>query len=443
MIQSICSRSVSARIACAAALAAAGLLARPAVAQEAEPAAEAPVSAQARAIYERTRGSVAQIRVLLGASDSHAGTGTGFVVGADGLILTNYHVIADKALEPDTYRLEFVLPSGRRGPLRIVAVDVVHDLALVRGDVGDTAALSFRVAPLQKGDKGFSFGYPLNQGLTVVEGIYNGRSEEQYYERTHFTGAINPGMSGGPVVDAAGRVFGINVANRRRGQLVSFLVPARFARNLIAGTAAARTDRPDFRADVGTQLAAHGAEVMGALLKSPFPVQKLGEFTIPAKSGDFMQCGARTDRDTSRPYAVDTYHCYTFSALYIDRRIHTGMVSFRHSIVRDKGLGSFRFAHLQETRLGAGAQSQHYDRKHHTPWACQDDIVLLMGTRSKSVMCVRRYRLFDGLYDVMLKIVTLGDAAVALHSDFEMEGVAFAEAIELSKRYVEAIRWNR
>src|SRR6266705_5998493 len=216
----------------AAVLIAATSLASLAAAQKLSAVAEKPqVSAQARSLYEKTRDSVAQIRVLLGESDSHAATGTGFVVGG-GLILTNYHVVSDKALEPDTYRLEFVLPGGRRGPLQIVAVDVLHDLAVVKGNTGDIRALALREASLQKGDKGFSLGYPLSQGLSVVEGTYNGRSEEQYYETIHFTGAINSGMSGGPVVDVSGRVFGVNVATRRRGQLVSFLVPAKFAKRV-------------------------------------------------------------------------------------------------------------------------------------------------------------------------------------------------------------------
>jgi len=432
------------RVVCAIALLAVAACAWAATAPKARVAAEnAQVSAQARSLYERTRDSTAQIRVLLGASDSHAATGTGFVVGSGGLLLTNYHVVADKALDPDIYQLEFVLPGGRRGPLEIVAVDVVHDLALVKGDTGDTRALSFRDTPLKKGDQGFSLGYPLSQGLTVVEGIYNGRSEEQYYERIHFTGAINPGMSGGPVVDAGGRVFGVNVANHRRGQLVSFLVPAKFARRLMARAAAGREGGADFRADVGAQLAAHDAEVMGALLKSPLPVQKLGEFTVPAKSGEFMQCGAGTDRETSRPYTVDSYHCYTFSSLYIDRRLHTGMVSFRHSILRAMDLGALRFAHLQETRFAAGKYAETFDRKHHTRWDCQDEIVALHGTPAKMAMCIRRYKRFEGLYDVVMRLATLGDTAIALHSNLDMEGVSFEAALEFSKRYLEAIRWIR
>ena len=88
------------------------LLSHPVIAQERE------LSSQTHALFERIRDNVAQIRVLLGTSDTHAATGSGFVVG-NGLVITNYHVIANKALEPDTYRLEFVLPGGRRGPLEI------------------------------------------------------------------------------------------------------------------------------------------------------------------------------------------------------------------------------------------------------------------------------------------------------------------------------------
>ena len=430
-------------IACAAALFAATSLACPAAAQKLPAAAEKPpVSAQARSLYEKTRDSVAQVRVLLGASDSHSATGTGFVVGR-GLILTNYHVVSDKAFEPDIYRLEFVLPGGRRGPLEIVAVDVLHDLAVVRGDTGDIRALAFRDASLQKGDKGFSLGYPLSQGLSVVEGIYNGRSEEQYYETIHFTGAINSGMSGGPVVDVGGRVFGVNVATRRRGQLVSFLVPAKFPKQLLARAATAKAPSPDFRAEVGAQLNTHGQEVMDALLKVQLPVQRIAEFDMPAKVGEFMQCGAGTERETNLPYTVDTYRCYTFSALYIDDRLNTGMVAFRHSILRAKDLGALRFAHLQEKRLGSGRYGEAYDRKHHTRWSCQDEIVALQGARAKAVMCVRRYKRFEGLYDVMFRIATLGDPALALHSELEMEGVSFEAAMKFSRRYIEAIRWNR
>jgi serine protease Do len=399
------------------------------------------ISAEARRQYEQARDSVAQIRVLLGSSNTHASTGTGFVVG-DGLFITNYHVVADKALQPEVYRLEFVLPDGTRGPLEIVAIDVVHDLAVVAGKTS-ARPLRFSAGPPSKGDRGFSLGYPLSQGLTVVEGTYNGRSEEQYYERIHFTGAINAGMSGGPVLDSRGQVFGINVAVHRGGQLVSFLVPQAFATTLLGRATRESARNPDLRRAAGEQLRAHGENLMTTLLRGALAVQDLGEFTLPSRAGDFMQCGANTQRDPDRLYTSDTYQCYTVSSLYIDPRLYTGMVSFRHLILRNNGLGAFRFAHLQESRFQPHSHAPDFERKHHTRYECSDEIVSLNGVRAKMAMCVRGYKHFDGLYDVEIKIAVLGDEARAMHSELEMLGVPFNLALEFSRRYLEALRWNR
>jgi S1-C subfamily serine protease len=412
------------------------LLCAPALAQEPE------VPSQPHALFERIRDSVAQIRVLLGASDTHAATGSGFVVG-DGLIITNYHVIADKALEPDVYRLEFVLPSGARGPLHIVAIDVVNDLAVVKGDTGPARALGLRSRPLSKGDRGFSLGYPLGQGLTVVEGIYNGLSEELYYERIHFTGAINSGMSGGPALEASGRVFGVNVATHRRGQLVSFLVPASFAQELLEHARSEKAPPPrNFRSDIGAQLRAHDRALQKSLA-GPLPTQQLGPLVVPARMGKVMQCAAGTERERERPYDINSYYCYMRSAVYVDPKLQTGTVVFRHRIVRSEELGPLRFAHVQETQFRDSISSEFTSRRHHTEFVCQDRIVALDGVRAKVAQCLRRYKLFEGLYDMTLKVATLGDSSLALHSDLQMEGVSYEHAMRMSQRFLEAIRWNR
>jgi len=404
-------------------------------------AQDKPVSAQAAAIFEQSRDSIAQIRVLLGGSDSHIATGTGFIVGAGGVMLTNYHVVAEKALEPGTYRLEFVLPGGRRGALRILALDVAHDLAVVQGDVGDAKPLPLRERMLSKGDRALSLGYPLDQGLTVTEGTYNGRSEEQYYDHLHFTGALNAGMSGGPAMDIGGRVFGVNVSSHHSGQLVNFLVPIKYATTLLKRASAAPAGDMDFRNEIGAQLRAHGDALMEALLGTSLSVEKLGEFSLPAKAGDIMRCGASTDRELDRWYAVDTYRCRVNSTIYIDSRLHTGTVSFRHHIFRSERLGALRFAHLQESRFSGSAFGR--DRKHHTRYRCRDRIVSMKGTRAKAVMCVRAYRQFSGLYDVTLRLATVGDSGRALHSHLDLQGVAFDTAMTFARRYLERIEWNR
>ena len=67
---------------------------------------------------------------------------------------------------------------------------------------------------LPKGERLFAMGNPLDLGFTIVEGTYNGLVDYSYNERIHFSGALNPGMSGGPTVTADGRIAGINVAKQ-------------------------------------------------------------------------------------------------------------------------------------------------------------------------------------------------------------------------------------
>ncbi len=159
------------------------------------------------------------------------------MVSADGLAITNYHVVSQYALEPKTYRLEFARPDGTQGTLTLLAIDIANDLAVVKLDGTDLPHLDFAAAAvagtLPRGERLYAMGNPLDLGFTIVEGTYNGLVERSYNERVHFTGAINPGMSGGPAVTEGGKVAGINVAKRLDGELVSFLVPASKAAALL------------------------------------------------------------------------------------------------------------------------------------------------------------------------------------------------------------------
>lgn len=97
-------------------------------------AASAPlaVSASAQRIYERARSQLLQVRTLLKGQDSQASVGSGFLVSEDGLILTNYHVVSQAALQPERYRLTYTRVDGREGPLLLLGFDAIHDLALVK-----------------------------------------------------------------------------------------------------------------------------------------------------------------------------------------------------------------------------------------------------------------------------------------------------------------------
>jgi len=202
-------RQGAAGLALAAGLSAAQVKAPPA-------AAEAPpvLSSAAERVYDMARPRILQIRTLLQAAGRQSSIGSGFVMSVDGLAITNYHVVSQFALDPRTYRLEYLAPDGARGALQLLAIDVSNDLAVVKLDRTGLPAFEFDpralAGRLPKGERIYAMGNPLDLGFTIVEGTYNGLVDRTYDERIHFSGAINPGMSGGPVTGADGRSYKVD-----------------------------------------------------------------------------------------------------------------------------------------------------------------------------------------------------------------------------------------
>src|SRR4029077_6349671 len=99
-------------------------------------AAEAP-SSGAEGIYASAPPRLLQIRTLVADAGRQTSTGSGFLVSADGLAITNYHVVSQVALEPGTYRLEYAAADGSHGDVTLLGVDLPNDLAIVHLDKND------------------------------------------------------------------------------------------------------------------------------------------------------------------------------------------------------------------------------------------------------------------------------------------------------------------
>ena len=112
----------------------------------AAPATEAqqpPLSSTAERVYDYSKPRIVQIRTLLQAAGRQSSLGSGFLVSADGYAVTNYHVVSRFALDPKTYRLEYLAPDGAKGPLQLLAIDVAHDLAVVKIERADLPFFQF------------------------------------------------------------------------------------------------------------------------------------------------------------------------------------------------------------------------------------------------------------------------------------------------------------
>lgn len=146
-------------------------------------------------------------------------TGSGFVLRADGYILTNNHVVAGAAQGAD---VTVAFADGRERPGEVVGRTADYDLAVVKVDETDLAPLVLGDSDgVVVGDSVIAVGAPLGLEATVTTGIVSAlhrpvkagdAAEAAFIDAIQTDAAINPGNSGGPLVNAAGEVIGINSA---------------------------------------------------------------------------------------------------------------------------------------------------------------------------------------------------------------------------------------
>jgi serine protease Do len=413
----------------------------------------APTSSTAEAVYTAARPKLIQIRTLVGAGGRQASIGSGFIVSADGLAITNFHVISQYALEPTTYWLEFVAPDGVRGGLQLLAFDVANDLALVRVETSGQPFFEFDARALSgkapKGERLFSMGNPLDLGFTIVEGTYNGLVDRSYVERIHFSGAINPGMSGGPAVTSDGRVAGINVAKQWNGELVSFLVPARFAAALVSRAQEKKPLSPDdVRAEITRQLNIWQAGLYQALAAKGSRVAKHGSYQAMESSAPWFTCWAHTNAGAlpKTRALVNLSRCANETYLFVADDLITGNVEISYSYVKSLDLNAFQFAAFLSQQVTLPLQ-KHWSQKRHTPQRCHEEFIAAPegGKRPllRATWCARAYREFDGIYDVAVVMVTQDRSDEALVTRIGMLGVSYPNAVALVKRFMGGVSWAK
>ncbi len=177
-----------------------------------------------------------------GQTQTGTATGSGVIFDANGLILTNHHVVAD---DPQTLTVN--LKDGRSFPATIYGIDTLTDLAIVKIDatglptapIGDSSSI-------QVGQQAIAIGSPLGTFTdSVTSGIISALGRTIPVEGGDILKnliqtdtAINPGNSGGPLFDPSGKVIGINTAGSTGAQGIGFAIPIDIARPLMTQASA-------------------------------------------------------------------------------------------------------------------------------------------------------------------------------------------------------------
>jgi len=391
-------------------------------------------------IYEEVESSVYQIRVINNETGKKVAIGSGFVVQQPNILATNYHVVSEYVNGSDVFRLEYLSTDGETGPLELLDLDVIHDLAVVKSAKSMGKPLSISKVP-DKGARLFSLGNPLDLGFSIVTGTNNGIMTQDQDGNILFSGSLNPGMSGGPALDESGHVVGINVATQ--GNSLGFLVPAKYLAVVLE-----RLSNTDFTpvkdrfAHISEQLIANSQRTIERLSGNDWGTTQIGRLLVPAELDKSMRCW-----DLSRvPKKEDLFRnfltqCSNQENTYLSKNLSIGTINYEYIWMDTDKLHPVRFYKRYEKMNTSFIQSE-ADRSDVTNFACHTGFTKIAGQDFKTTVCRRDYLKYTGLSDMLFSTALVGHASLGGVFNLDVTGTNPEAAFGLFKKMVETFQWK-
>jgi hypothetical protein len=262
--------------------------------------------------------------------------------------------------------------------------------------------------------------------------------ENTLEQRIHYSGAMNGGMSGGPALDNAGAVYGVNVSVITARQLVSFVVPAKHIAALLA-KAQKQLDMNSARELVAAQLSSHQAALF-ASIPAKLATEPSSGYLLPAKIAPSVECNSDGSADTGKPLRVEAIGCGAHVGVFVEDGLETGDLRFQHRVLETDHLHPLQFT--EQLNRVVEAIGWAGSSKHVAPFACTTKIVALHGFDARVSTCIRQYRMFASLFDIGVTVVSLNEPRRAIVSNLNLRGVAFESGMDFVRRYVGAMQWN-
>lgn len=396
---------------------------------------------ESKKIYQMHENSVFQIRVLNRETGKKTSIGSGFIVGNGRQIATNFHVINKIILEPDLFYVTYLTKNGREGELNLLALDVVHDLALLDSDEYLGQAITAGDLP-PKGAPVFAMGNPLDLGLSLAVGTNGGILNQTDDSRILFSGSLNPGMSGGPTFNEDGKAIGINVATARND--ISFIVPSKFLKQLI--TSSKNIDRgssANLKIEVAEQLLAYEKNYIEDLLNETWPTIQLRQLTLPGTISPTVRCWDNSAKlNANALFKRYQIRCANKNHVYLDdANKFVGELIYEYYWLESDQLDTVRFHNLYQ-KLNKDQIENNLSQEEVSNFNCNTWFVEISTEEFKVNLCRREYVEYAGLSDLLFTAALTGHDNQGFFITFIMTGTDFNATLPLVKKFLENIVWN-
>lgn len=384
------------------------------------------VQATAQKTFSQIRPLIFQIKTSSSSNLGKTSYGTGFVVDKKGLLITNYHVVADAIWEEENNKV-FLEIGGEALPLQIRAVDFVRDLAVVAVNHQFDSQIPLADQMPAQGDEIFSMGLPADVDWTIISGVYNGTVRQGPYELIHMSTPLNPGMSGGPTVNSRNQLVAVNVSGLRSMQQISFGIPVKFVRQILQqvkdGPLTSQDQLERLRSQL-LDLQSHMTEIVLAGFKRLKTVEQMA---LP-DFGKTVRCWGRSANDDKQPrYSGQGETCSLEQSVTLSNGQFSGTFDSRFVVLKNKslswmswfqllGLGWNPWAEIvptfnQEAKLN-------YNQAH-----CYRERVTNTAKELRTVnLCLQQMNPLTNLYDGYLQVVDLSRKDYVVAGSFTLAG---------------------
>jgi serine protease Do len=396
---------------------------------------------ESKAIYQMHEDSVFQIRVLNRETGKKSSIGSGFIVDNGRHVATNFHVISQIVTEPELFYISYLSKNGRSGELKLLGLDVAHDLALLGsehslGQANKTSALPPKGSPI------FSMGNPHDLGLTIAVGTNGGILNQTDDSRILFSGSLNPGMSGGPAYNDSGEVIGINVATARNS--ISFIVPSLYLNRLIERVKKTPLKaNQDLKIEVTQQLIEYENNYLKGILDEDWPKIQLRQLSLPGAISATVRCWDNSQKLSDKAlYKRYQINCANQNQVYLDSRNNfVGNLNYHYFWFESDELNTLQFYRLYQKLNVAqipGKVSQEVVSNFH----CKTEFVEVSQQTFKTSLCRREYVEYEGLSDILFTAALTGHDNKGFFVRLTMTGIDYDASLPLVQKFMEGIEWT-
>ena len=281
--------------------------------------------------------------------------------------------------------------------------------------------------------------------MMIVAGEYNGPVKDSRFKRMIFSGNINSGMSGGPAINSNGEIIGINVASSGDG--IGYLVPAVYLSQLLEEFS--QQSQQTLSAVAGTQLLADQENFYSSVLASAWKTQTFAELTLPEELHASIKCWGDSEETKNRRYDASTMRCSNrMDDLFILDDKYIGLIEYRYSWSKQLDLNRFQLYSLAEQKndFGSNFFSDYEDswNKHEvTPYSCKTSFIESGGGTWRTIYCVRRYKIFPGLFDMGLLMTSVDHNDRTLSIKLTAAGISEKNAAGLTEKFIRSVAWKK